>query len=1017
MSFCRHCQAYIRVGVELCPVCGKPQTASSAGTLSWSQSLNQLSVTAPRVLEGLLLVAAQPEDLLAQQSTLHALSLADGRLAWQQRFEHVVISGLAVTSEGLAVVSLTSTDLLYGEGGVVALGADGKARWRWTPGVQQVSTAVVFRDLVGVTVDATTLVLLDAATGQERRRVALEGVASLEAPCFTGEELLVPCRAPSLLAVELDGRVRWRFTAAEEANAWLDQTPVASDDRCFAVLSTGKAFAVASSDGKLLWRVDVGPAGKQLSAPVTDGKRLYIGARDGLHALACETGKAAWPAFATERRIEAASLVAGDVIYTACHDHVLYALDAETGKELWHYRGELSIERAPVLGECGGDACPCVIAVDRQGTVMAIGRSLSVAESETSGQWVKAALVYADEGDFARGAELLEAHGELFKAAELWKAGGDPERAASLYERAEAWQQAVDVWTGLGRSLKQAQALEHLAHSLVGRPGEERRCADLWALVTRLYEDEGDEDSLSRCRREAARCLEQPIIKFEVKPANLVEESWSSLEFVMRNEGYGVARYLVIHTTGNEFEGQIASTRQITTLRPGKERAESLDVRPLEHGNVPLRLQVEYCDRSNVLYKIPYTLYIPVASKAAPGRVEGVRIDTGGGAVILGDISTGGGDFVGRDRVTPVIPIEPRVTPVSPAAEQAAELRFVDLEIRIFPRQERGYPVEMTLDDQFEFPLGYLGGEVIPWISSGDLVADGERLFEWLLSDDALRDAWNRTLGRSQKRRIRLRLDAAAPELHTLPWELMRADRRMISASADTPFSRYLAVPEPWGESVARRPIRVLAAISNPRNLQEYGASPVDVIQERALLESAFASLGADEIVLDFLEAPVTLARMEEKLREGCHVMHYVGHGFYNTRRRQAALYLQDEKGNTEPVTDEALSEMMARQGVRPQLVFLAACQSAATSTSDAFLGLAPKLVMEGVPAVVAMQGLVTVETARRFGAECYRRLAKHSLIDLAVNEARSALVTLGRPDAGVPVLFMRLKSGKMWEK
>jgi hypothetical protein len=140
---------------------------------------------------------------------------------------------------------------------------------------------------------------------------------------------------------------------------------------------------------------------------VTDGKRLYVGARDGLHALDCETGKAAWPAFATERRIEATPLVVGSVIYAACHDHTLYAVDAETGKELWYYRGERSIERAPVLGECGEDARPCVIAVDRLGTVMAVERSLSVAESETSGQWMKVALAYADGGDFAHGAELL----------------------------------------------------------------------------------------------------------------------------------------------------------------------------------------------------------------------------------------------------------------------------------------------------------------------------------------------------------------------------------------------------------------------------------------------------------------------------------------------------------------------------------------------------------------------------------------------------------------------------------
>jgi hypothetical protein len=33
----------------------------------------------------------------------------------------------------------------------------------------------------------------------------------------------------------------------------------------------------------------------------------------------------------------------------------------------------------------------------------------------------------------------------------------------------------------------------------------------------------------------------------------------------------------------------------------------------------------------------------------------------------------------------------------------------------------------------------------------------------------------------------------------------------------------------------------------------------------------------------------------------------------------------------------------------------------------------------------------------------------------LAVNQARSTLLTTGRPDAAVPVLFMRLKDGRLW--
>jgi hypothetical protein len=62
------------------------------------------------------------------------------------------------------------------------------------------------------------------------------------------------------------------------------------------------------------------------------------------------------------------------------------------------------------------------------------------------------------------------------------------------------------------------------------------------------------------------------------------------------------------------------------------------------------------------------------------------------------------------------------------------------------------------------------------------------------------------------------------------------------------------------------------------------------------------------------------------------------------------------------------------------------------------------------------MQDLVTVESALKFGTTFYGCLPAHGQVDLATNEARSTLLTAGRPDAAVPVLFMRLKSGRLWE-
>jgi len=55
---------------------------------------------------------------------------------------------------------------------------------------------------------------------------------------------------------------------------------------------------------------------------------------------------------------------------------------------------------------------------------------------------------------------------------------------------------------------------------------------------------------------------------------------------------------------------------------------------------------------------------------------------------------------------------------------------YLDLEIRILQRVDQGYPVEITLGGQQEFPRGYLSVDVVPWTPSGDWVADGQRLFD-----------------------------------------------------------------------------------------------------------------------------------------------------------------------------------------------------------------------------------------------------------------------------------------------
>jgi hypothetical protein len=348
--------------------------------------------------------------------------------------------------------------------------------------------------------------------------------------------------------------------------------------------------------------------------------------------------------------------------------------------------------------------------------------------------------------------------------------------------------------------------------------------------------------------------------------------------------------------------------------------------------------------------------------------------------------------------------------------------QFLDLEIRIFQRDNQGYPVEITLGDSQRFRRGYLSADIVPWSTSGNPARDGEGLFKNLFADRALSRAWDQALGRSLHRRIRLWIDEQAPELHPLPWEMLRDDQvgsDMLSAQTHTPFSRYLRIELPWDGPVKERPIRALVVISDPADLKtRYDLTLVDVDKEREALEAAFVAVGQDQLQADFLPTPVTMEELGEKLLQAdYHVLHFVGHGAFSTRRAQAALYLQDQQGYAQRVLDDELAGLVKRQGKQLRLISLVACQSAVRSKNDAFLGLGPKLVTAGAPAVVAMQDVVTIETARKFSATFYKRLVEHGQVDLATNEARSALLTVRRADAAVPVLFMRCEQGVLFQR
>jgi hypothetical protein len=351
---------------------------------------------------------------------------------------------------------------------------------------------------------------------------------------------------------------------------------------------------------------------------------------------------------------------------------------------------------------------------------------------------------------------------------------------------------------------------------------------------------------------------------------------------------------------------------------------------------------------------------------------------------------------------------------------QPSQSPYADLEIRILDRQAAGYPVELTLVGR-QFPRGFLAPDALPlpWPPSADPTADGERLARWLLADPQVKEAWDKASGLDGRCRIRLRIDVAAPELHAVPWELLRlpagpgAAAHDLAASDKTPFARFLALPSPPGSQIVDERLRVLVAIADPDNLAKYGLAPVDRAAELATLQAAVVGLPVE---LTELTGPCTLPAIERALRRGYHVLHFVGHGSY-VEPEGAALYLADDSNATKPTWATELTAMLARLAGPDnplQLVFLGSCHTAVTSPADAFRCLAPQLLRAGIPAVLAMQDLVPVRAYRAFAQAFYRQLLQHGAVDLAANQARSAIMTAKLPGAAIPVLFSRVPDGQL---
>ena len=260
--------------------------------------------------------------------------------------------------------------------------------------------------------------------------------------------------------------------------------------------------------------------------------------------------------------------------------------------------------------------------------------------------------------------------------------------------------------------------------------------------------------------------------------------------------------------------------------------------------------------------------------------------------------------------------------------------------------------------------------------------------------------------------RIKLRFDDAA--LAGLPWEYLYDARQAdyLSRSLSTPLVRSIELPRPIEPLTVSPPLRILALVASPSDMD-----PLDVDHERQRVESALGTLSEEgRVELVWLQRP-TWETLQRALHRGpWHIFHFVGHGGYDPEVDEGVIILTDEAGRAHRLPAAQLGALLGDH-FPMRLAFLNSCEGARGGATDIFSSTAAALVRRGTPAVVAMQYEVTDGAAIQFSRSFYTAVADGLPVDASVSAARMGvwLADSTSLEWGTPVLYMRARDGGLF--
>jgi CHAT domain/FHA domain len=267
-------------------------------------------------------------------------------------------------------------------------------------------------------------------------------------------------------------------------------------------------------------------------------------------------------------------------------------------------------------------------------------------------------------------------------------------------------------------------------------------------------------------------------------------------------------------------------------------------------------------------------------------------------------------------------------------------------------------------------------------------------LWSWVFEGNTLNSmSYAQGTANASQTPLRLRLEIRDPHLIYLPWEIMQpgVGKAAISLYPNLLFSRTSSKVEPLPALKGDQTLNILLVLGeDQRKLQ---------LQEEADLITQSLSDGAPMGSNSFGYAPCTVKTLLQptpqelitELSKGIYnVFFYSGHG----EAGPDGGFLFVRPGMSQNGME--LAQVLNRNGVK--LAVFSACWLAKPGSINGkavpYSSLAEVLISQGVPAVLGMRDVITIEESKSFIKILATALRKREPVDQAVMEARRRLLT-----------------------